>query len=138
MINVNGLRIHDLAQVGRRTVPEAFEQSSDVAAVKTGLKLGEDRFYKYIRTSASASRRASNCPARRAGLAKPPNRWSKVSIGAMSMGQEIGVTPVQVISMVSTIANDGVYTPPRIVAGVTSPTQRRRRRLHFKPARRIG
>jgi len=41
----------------------------------------------------------------------------------MSIGQEIGVTPLQIVSMVSTIANDGVYTPPRIVAGLTSPTQ---------------
>ena len=49
------------------------------------------------------------------------NRWSKVSIGAISMGQEIGVTPLQTISMVSTIANDGVYTPPRIVAGELPP-----------------
>jgi cell division protein FtsI (penicillin-binding protein 3) len=37
----------------------------------------------------------------------------------MSMGQEIGVTPIQVISMISTVANDGVYTPPRIVVGET-------------------
>ena len=49
------------------------------------------------------------------------SRWSKVSIGAISMGQEIGVTPLQTISLVSTIANDGVYTPPRIVAGELPP-----------------
>ena len=49
------------------------------------------------------------------------SRWSKVSIGAISMGQEIGVTPLQTISLISTIANDGVYTPPRIVAGELPP-----------------
>ena len=48
------------------------------------------------------------------------NHWSKVSIGAISMGQEIGVTPLQAVSLVSTIANDGVYTPPRIVAGTSA------------------
>ncbi|MGA3213033.1 MAG: penicillin-binding transpeptidase domain-containing protein, partial [Terriglobales bacterium] len=55
------------------------------------------------------------------GLAKPVARWSKASIGAISMGQEIGVTPIQTASMVSTIANDGVWNAPRIVAGVTPP-----------------
>jgi cell division protein FtsI (penicillin-binding protein 3) len=54
-------------------------------------------------------------------LAKPAARWSKVSIGAISMGQEIGVTPIQIASMVSTIANDGVWSAPRIVAGITPP-----------------
>jgi cell division protein FtsI (penicillin-binding protein 3) len=54
-------------------------------------------------------------------LTKPVSRWSKVSIGAISMGQEIGVSPIQLISMVSTIANDGVYLPARIVAGTTPP-----------------
>jgi cell division protein FtsI (penicillin-binding protein 3) len=44
-----------------------------------------------------------------------------VSIGAISMGQEIGVSPVQLAAMVSTIANDGVYVAPRIVAGTTAP-----------------
>ncbi|HVG92183.1 MAG TPA: penicillin-binding transpeptidase domain-containing protein, partial [Alphaproteobacteria bacterium] len=52
---------------------------------------------------------------------KPVSRWSKVSIGAISMGQEIGVSPVQLAAMVSTIANDGVYIAPRIVAGTTAP-----------------
>jgi cell division protein FtsI (penicillin-binding protein 3) len=54
-------------------------------------------------------------------MKKPVNRWSKVSIAAMSMGQEVGITAVQVVSMMSTIANDGVYTPPRIVAGELPP-----------------
>ena len=54
-------------------------------------------------------------------MTKPVSRWSKVSIGAISMGQEIGVSPVQLASMVSTIANDGLYVAPRIVAGTTAP-----------------
>ena len=40
------------------------------------------------------------------------SRWSKVSIGAISMGQEIGVSPMQLISLISTIANDGVSVAP--------------------------
>jgi cell division protein FtsI (penicillin-binding protein 3) len=54
-------------------------------------------------------------------MTKPVSRWSKVSIGAISMGQEIGVSPVQLAAMMSTIANDGVYVAPRIIAGTTPP-----------------
>ena len=66
------------------------------------------------------------------------NRWSKVSIGAISMGQEIGVTPLQTISLVSTIANDGVYTPPRIVAGELPPDSKARSRWSFIPRSSIA
>src|ERR1019366_3639835 len=52
---------------------------------------------------------------------KPVTRWSKVSIGAISMGQEIGISALQLVSLISTIANDGVHVPPRIVAGTMAP-----------------
>src|SRR6185369_2149012 len=51
----------------------------------------------------------------------------------MSIGQEIGVTPLQAISMISTIANDGVYTPPRIVAGITKANAAGPQTIAFKP-----
>jgi len=60
-------------------------------------------------------------PGETRGLTKPVSRWSKVSIGAISMGQEIGISPLQLASLVSTIANDGIAVPPRIVAGTTNP-----------------
>jgi cell division protein FtsI (penicillin-binding protein 3) len=134
IINVNGLRIHDLHKLGTVSMSEAFAKSSDVAAVKTGLKLGDDRFYKYIHDYGFGQQTGIELPGETRGMAKPANKWSKVSIGAMSIGQEIGVTPVQVVSMISTIANEGVYTPPRIVAGITSSSTTGPQTIAFKPA----
>ena len=115
------MTIHDAHKMGVMTIAEAYAHSSDVAAVKTGMKLGDVRFDDYIRSYGFGAQTGIELPGESRGLKKPVNRWSKVSIGAMSMGQEIGVTAVQVVSMVSTIANDGVYTPPRIVAGELPP-----------------
>jgi cell division protein FtsI (penicillin-binding protein 3) len=120
-ITIFGMTIHDAHKMGVMTIAEAYAHSSDVAAVKTGMKLGDVRFDGYIRAYGFGSQTGIELPGESRGLKKPLNRWSKVSIGAMSMGQEIGVTAVQVVSMVSTIANDGVYTPPRIVAGELPP-----------------
>jgi cell division protein FtsI/penicillin-binding protein 2 len=120
-ITIFGMTIHDAHKMGVMTIAEAYAHSSDVAAVKTGMKLGDTRFDEYIRAYGFGSQTGIELPGESRGLKKPVNRWSKVSIGAMSMGQEIGVTAVQVVSMVSTIANDGVYTPPRIVAGELPP-----------------
>ncbi len=120
-ITIFGMTIHDAHKMGVLTIAEAYAHSSDVAAVKTGMKLGDVRFDEYIRSYGFGAPTGIELPGESRGLKKPLNRWSKVSIGAMSMGQEIGVTAVQVVSMVSTIANDGVYTPPRIVAGELPP-----------------
>jgi cell division protein FtsI/penicillin-binding protein 2 len=120
-IVVNGLRIHDHKAYGDLTVAQILEKSSDVGAIKLALRLGDERFDRYIRAFGFGSQTGIELPAETRGLTKPVSRWSKVSIGAISMGQEIGVSPVQLISMMSTIANDGVYIPARIVAGTTPP-----------------
>lgn len=120
-IVVNGLKIHDHKAYGPLTVSQVLEKSSDVGAIKIALRLGEQRFDRYIRNFGFGSQTGVELPWETRGLTKPVSRWSKVSIGAISMGQEVGVSPMQLVSMVSTIANDGVYTPPRIVAGITPP-----------------
>ncbi|HET9180789.1 MAG TPA: penicillin-binding protein [Candidatus Angelobacter sp.] len=120
-IVLSGLRIHDHKAFGDLTVRQILEHSSDVGAIKLALRLGDERFDRYIRAFGFGSQTGIELPAETRGLAKPVSRWSKVSIGAISMGQEIGVSPVQLISMVASIANDGLYIPPRIVAGTTPP-----------------
>jgi len=121
VINVGGIRIHDLHKMGVVPIKEALAHSSDVAAVKVGMRVGDQRFYSYIRGFGFGQQTGIELPGETRGMTKPVARWSKVSIGAMSIGQEIGVTALQLASMVSAIANDGVYTAPRIVAGVLPP-----------------
>ncbi|MGA8493409.1 MAG: penicillin-binding protein [Terriglobales bacterium] len=120
-IVINGMRIRDSRPHGLLPVWGILAESSDVGAIKIALRLGEDRFYKYIRAFGFGSQTGIELPGETRGLTKPVSRWSKVSIGAISMGQEIGITPLQLSTLVSTIANDGVQVPPRIVAGTTDP-----------------
>lgn len=120
-IVINGMRIHDHKAYGLLTVSKILADSSDVGAIKVALRLGDDRFYQYIHAYGFGQKTGIELPAETRGLAKPVSRWSKVSIGAMAMGQEIGITPLQLIAMVSTIANDGVRVAPRIVAATLSP-----------------
>ncbi len=120
-ITLNGVRIRDHKAFGTLTVPQILIHSSDVGAIKLGLRLGEERFDRYIRAFGFGSQTGVELPGETRGLARPVNRWSKVSIGAISMGQEIGISALQLASMVSTIANDGVWMPPRMVAQVAAP-----------------
>ena len=116
-INLFGRIIHDDKgdHFGVITVHEALEHSSDVAAVKLALKVGQDRFYQYIRDFGFGQRSGAELPGETRGLLRPVNRWSATSIGSIAIGQEVGVTPLQLVSMVSTIANGGVYLPPRVL-----------------------
>jgi penicillin-binding protein 2 len=120
-IVINGMRIRDSKPHGLLSVMDVLAESSDVGAIKIALRLGEDRFYSYIRAFGFGQQTGIELPAETRGLTKPVSRWSKVSIGAISMGQEIGVSPLQLAAMVSTFANDGVWEAPRIVATTTTP-----------------
>jgi cell division protein FtsI (penicillin-binding protein 3) len=89
--------------------------SSDVGAIKLGLRLGEERLYRYIQAYGLGTKTGVELPGEERGLLKPPSRWSGISIGEISMGQEISVTPIQMITAFSVIANGGILFQPRIV-----------------------
>ncbi len=117
----NGMRIRDSKPHGRLPVWGVLAESSNVGTIKIALRLGEERYYKYIRAFGLGQPTGIELPGETRGITKPPSRWSKVSIAAISIGQEIGISPIQLAALISTFANDGVYVAPRIVAGTVPP-----------------
>ena len=129
----NGMRIRDSKPHGVLPVSGVLAESSNVGTIKIALRLGEERYYKYIRAFGFGQQTGIELPGETRGITKPPSRWSKVSIAAISIGQEIGVSPIQLTGLISTIANDGIYVGPRIVAG-TVPPQGVVKTIAFHPA----
>jgi cell division protein FtsI (penicillin-binding protein 3) len=113
-----GHTIHDHKPYGDLTVEQVLVNSSDVGAIKLGLRLGSDRLYRYIQDFGFGSDTDIRLPGEERGLLKPPDRWSGISVGEISMGQEVGVTPLQMVSAYSAIANGGMLIRPRIVRDV--------------------
>jgi len=128
----NGMRIRDSRPHGLLPVWGVLAESSDVGAIKIALRLGDDRFYKYIRDYGFGQQTGIELPGETRGMTKPPSRWSKVSIAAISMGQEIGISAVQLAGLISTFANDGVWVAPRILMG-TEPPQGLLKTVSFHP-----
>lgn len=121
-ITLFGRVIHDdISDRGMHvvTVQRALEKSSDVGAIKMALKLGNERFYKYIRDFGFGDRTGVELPSETRGLLRPVRKWDPASIGSLAIGQEIGVTPIQLVTMVSAIANGGTYLPPHIILSET-------------------
>jgi cell division protein FtsI (penicillin-binding protein 3) len=113
-----GHTIHDHKPFGYLTVENVLAMSSDVGAIKLGLRLGEERFHRWIGNFGFASRTGVDLPGEERGLLRPPDRWSGISIGEMSIGQEVAVTPLQLATAYSAIANGGILFHPRIVRDV--------------------
>lgn len=119
-ITIFGRTIHDShLGLGRISVEKALWESSDVAAVKLAMKMGNQKFYEYIRNYGFGTRSGVELPAETRGLLRPTRKWGATSIGSLAIGQEVGVTPIQLVTMVSTIANGGIYLPPHIVLAST-------------------
>jgi cell division protein FtsI (penicillin-binding protein 3) len=128
-ITLAGRVIHDNQGEHYGVIPvhQALEVSSDVAAVKLALKVGPERFYQTVRDFGFGQRSGAEMPGETRGLLRPVSKWGASSIGSIAIGQEVAVTPLQLVSMVSTIANGGVYLPPRVllpgqVDGVDGPS----------------
>jgi cell division protein FtsI (penicillin-binding protein 3) len=100
---------------GAVTVQYALEHSSDVGAAKMALKVGPQTFYKYIRAFGFGDRSGVELPSETRGLLRTPKQWGATSILSVAIGQEVAVTPIQLVTMVSTIANGGVYLPPHVL-----------------------
>jgi len=129
----NGMRIRDSKPHGLLPVWGVLAESSDVGAIKIALRLGEERYYKYIRAFGFGQQTGIELPGETRGMTKPPSRWSKVSIAAISIGQEIGISAIQLAGLISTFANDGVWVAPRIVAGTVQPTGGSPQTVAFHP-----
>src|SRR3989475_12953592 len=123
-IVVFGRRIHDWKPFGLLTVKQIMQKSSDVGAIKLGLRLGDKRFADHIGRLGFGKLTNIDLPGEERGLAKPASRWTKSSIGSIAMGQEIGVTPLQIIRMVSIVASGGDLHEPHIVQRDQDPQKR--------------
>jgi cell division protein FtsI (penicillin-binding protein 3) len=112
-----GRTLHDdkSDHMGVVTVQQALEHSSDVGAAKMAQKLGNDKFYKYIRSFGFGDRSGIELPSETRGLLRPTHKWTATSFMSVAIGQEVGVTPVQLVSMVSALANGGTYLPPHVL-----------------------
>jgi len=115
-VYVAGHRIRDHKPFGLLSVADILAQSSDVGAIKIALRLGAPKFYEYIRAFGFGQPTGVDMPGESKGLLRRLENWSAVSIGSISMGQEVGVTPIQLLSAVSAIANGGMLYKPHVIA----------------------
>ena len=117
-ITVAGRVIHDHHPFGSLTLAEALAKSSNVGAIKLGIRVGDESMYDYITRYGFGSRTGIELMGETPGILRKVDRWQPSSIGSIAIGQEIGVTPLQMVSAFGAVANDGVRIAPHIVREV--------------------
>src|SRR6516164_477163 len=118
--NYGGSVLHDHRAFGNLSVREVLIKSSNIGAAKLAMNVGDQKFYEYIRRFGFGERTGIELPGEINGVIRPPQAWSKISITRIPMGQEVGVTPLQMTVAMATIANGGKLIMPRIVKSVTA------------------
>ena len=127
------------------TFKEVIQKSSNVGSTMIGMQLGRERVYKYAKRFGFGEKTGIDLPGEVSGWIRLPEKWSAGSIGAISIGQEVAVTPLQILRAYSAIANGGVLVTPHVVSEIRSPdeslcihlTPRETRGLSQKDSRNI-
>ncbi len=137
-INVSGSKpIRDAQRHGVLTFKECIQKSSNVCLVQVGRRVGEDKFYEYMKKFGFGEKTEIDLPGEVRGLLRDPKNWSGRSLASLSIGQEIGVTPLQLLRAYAAIANGGKLMRPYIVAEIIAPGGGVLKRFYPKIERRV-
>jgi cell division protein FtsI (penicillin-binding protein 3) len=109
---------------GNLTVADIVARSSNVGSVMIGLKLGPDRFDRWVRRFGFGKPTGIDLPGEQRGIVLRPDQYSGSSMGNMPIGQGIAVTPMQMAAAYTAIANRGLLREPYVVAGDRRPPRR--------------
>jgi cell division protein FtsI (penicillin-binding protein 3) len=107
--------VHDTHPFGVLTLADALAKSSNVAAIKLGIRVGNETMYDYITRFGFGSRTGVELPGETGGLINPLKRWLPSSIGSVAIGQEVAVTPLQMVAAFGALANDGIRVAPHLI-----------------------
>jgi len=136
-IKYSGHIYKDIHQHGAQDLTDIVKNSCNVGVIQTGTRLDKKIFEKSIRRFGFGALTEVNLPGEVNGLVRSSKDWSKLSLASLSIGQEISVTPIQLIMAVSAIANRGTLMKPMIVKEILDSEQNSIKVFKPKPIRQV-
>ena len=106
---------------GSQTFEEVAMNSCNPGFITVGLRLGKEKFYKYVHAFGFGQVTGLGLPGEEAGIEIPEKEATELNIATMSIGQSIAVTPIQLLTATSAVANGGQLLKPYLVKAVTGP-----------------
>ncbi len=121
--------VRDVKNHGVLSFEDVIVESSNVGAIKIGFKVGTERLSQYVQRFGFGRSVSRDFPGENAGMVTRPDKWTESALASVSMGYQVGVTPLQMAAAVSSVANGGEYVEPRVIRAV----YRDNRRYEVKP-----
>ena len=137
VITIANRTIHDWKKYGWLTFQQVLQYSSNVGAIKVGLQLGRERYYRHVTEFGFGSLTGVGLPGESRGQLRSPERWSGLSLASISIGQEVSVTGVQMLAAFGAIANGGRLMQPHIVRALLDRSGREVRRTEPQAVRQV-
>ncbi len=120
-IRIGGFTIRCHASHGIQTFTQVIANSCNEGTVEMAKKIGKKRFYEYIRRFGFGKKTGIALPGEVPGRIMSYKRWADIDLGAIGMGQAVGITALQMVSAVSAIMNGGQLVKPRVVLAIADP-----------------
>src|SRR4029078_5681076 len=109
---------------GVLSLTDVIVKSSNIGAIKIGLRVGTERLSKYVSLYGFGRPASPDFPGESPGIVWNPDKWTDSAPMSVSMGYQVGVTPLQMIAAVSSIANGGAFVEPRVVRALYHDNRR--------------
>jgi len=128
-INIGSRVVRDTHDYGVLSFTDVIVKSSNVGAIRIGFKLGTERLSDYVQKFGFGRPVSPDFPSESPGIVWERSKWTDSALASVSMGYQVGVTPLQMVTAVSSVANGGNYIEPRVVRAVYKDG----RRLSVRP-----
>lgn len=103
---------------GWLTLSDIITKSSNIGSIKVGQELGASEYYSYMKKFGFGEKLGIDLPGESRGKLRDLRQWSNISLASLSFGHEIGVTPLQMVTAISAIANGGNLMRPHITKAI--------------------
>jgi len=117
-IKIGSRVVRDDHQYGVLSFTDVIVKSSNVGAIKIGFKLGTERLGRYVQAFGFGKAASPDFPGESSGIVWRPSEWTDSALASVSMGYQVGVTPLQMVAAVGAVANGGELMEPRVVGAV--------------------
>jgi len=117
-----GRVLRDYHAYSHLSVAEGVKKSSNILTAKVSLTLGEERFYRYLKSFGIGQPTGIELSGEESGILAPPEKWCSYGITRIAIGQGVAVTALQLIGVYCAIANDGFMMRPYLVKKVVAPS----------------
>ena len=122
---------------GSESLREALKNSCNPVFISLGQKLGVEKYYSYLRKFGLLQKTGIDLPGEGNSIFLDEKKVGPVELATISFGQRFEITPIQMITAVSTIANGGTYIQPRVVKQIINSETGEKTDVEIKKGERV-